>query len=132
MCNQCHSGKKTGDGFYTLQWFLGVGFKAAKKFVSDYLGLSNGKQPVDPAKDLDWRRWSSELAAFFLQAKTGVTEAAILTAGGRMARYQHHTVVAFPVIGESLDVTNPVGWVVLDVMAARCPYGTKTAILSTR
>lgn len=123
LCNQCFA-KKNGDGFAALQWFAGCDFKGAVKLASDTLGMStaNGKRKADPAADLDWREWSSDLAAFFIQSKPGVTEAAILAAGGRLARYKNkYSVIAFPIIGETLDTTKPIGWVLVNAMGGTLP-----------
>lgn len=124
ICNQCFS-KKNGDGFAAIQWLSGCKFKEAVEHVGRFLGTQ--REDADPGKDLAWREWSSELAAFFIQSKKGVTEAAILAAGGRMARYKnHYSVIAFPIIGESLDTTRPVGWIIVNAMGGTLPKWDKT------
>jgi hypothetical protein len=131
LCNQCFS-KKNGDGFAAIKWFFDYKkFPEAVAHVGKYLGIEstngkNGQAAIDPAKDLDWRPWSSELVKFFLQAKPGISEPAILAAGGRMARYkQVNTVIAFPIIGESLDITKPVGWVLVNATGGTLPRWDK-------
>lgn len=123
ICNQCFA-KKNGDGIAAIQWFVGCDFKEAVKRAGAVLGINDGKgkKAVDPAKDLEWRDWSSELVAFFIQSKPGVTEAAILAAGGRLARYKRSfSVIALPIIGESLDTSRPVGWVLVNAMGGTLP-----------
>ncbi len=123
LCGQCFN-SGNGDGFAALMWLLGDKFPDVLAKVADYLGIA----PVevnDPAKDLAWMRWSGTLAKFFINAKKGVSEAAILAAGGRMARYKHFTVIAFPIIGDTLDVENPVGWVIVNAQGGTLPKWDK-------
>jgi phage/plasmid primase-like uncharacterized protein len=49
-CNQCHA-EKNSDGISTLQWALGIDFKAAVKMLADYLGTnSNGRAKASNGK----------------------------------------------------------------------------------
>lgn len=130
FCNQCLN-KKNGDGFAALQWWLGCDFQDAVQQVADYLGISTssgskkGKR-ADPAADLEWRPWSTDMANIFCGKKTGVTESALLAAGAKLARYKRsYTVIALPIIGESLDTTKPVGWCLYNAMGHELPKWNK-------
>lgn len=129
LCNQCFS-SANGDGFSAIQWLLGVDFLTAADRVGTYLGVAKtggrgGK--TDPAKDLEWQPWSSALVAHLLAKKPGVTEAALLAAGARLAKYKHtYPVVALPVIGEQGDPAAPVGWVLMHAMGGLLPKWDKT------
>jgi hypothetical protein len=130
LCNQCFV-KNNGDGFAALQWSLNIKFGEALKLVADYCGVKlkskKSSKDIDPAKDLEFKPWSSQLCQFFLKSKSGVTEQSVLDAGGQMARYKRqYSVIAFPVIGESLDTEKPVGWVLVNAMGGTLPKWDKT------
>lgn len=122
LCNQCFS-TKNGDGFAAVAWSLGVKFPEAVKRVAEHLGVTPAKDAKnDPAKDLEFRPWSSELAKFFLAAKKGITEQGLLRAGARMALYKHRfKVIAIPIIGQDLDVSKPVGWCLCNYNGGELP-----------
>lgn len=126
LCNQCFS-TKNGDGFAAVAWMLDVKFPEAVKRVADHLGLAAAaKGPADPAKDLEFKPWSSELAKHFLRAKPGITEQALFDAGAQMARYKRqYTVIAIPVIGQDLDPENPVGWCLYNYNGGTLPKYNK-------
>lgn len=121
ICNQCFK-TKNGDGFAALQWLTGWKFTEAKKRVAEFLGVQPVKGSADPAKDLVFKEWSPQLAIYFLASKPGITEEAILATGGRLASYKKsYTVIAWPIIGETLDPEKPVGWVLANVLGGTLP-----------
>lgn len=122
LCNQCFA-KKNSDGFAAVKWSLGVTFPEARKRIAEYLGMAAPKsQAVNPAKDLAWREWSSDVAAWYLSKKPGVTEAAMIANGARQAAYKERfSVIAWPIIGENLDTANPVGWVLANSNGGTLP-----------
>lgn len=126
LCNQCFD-KKNGDGFAAVAWSRGVKFPEAVRQVADWLGVAPSKGgDADPAKDLRWIPWSSKLAAHFCAAKKPIIEEALLLAGARMARYKNQfTVIAIPIIGQTLDVSKPVGWAIYNYNAAPLPKWNK-------
>ncbi len=126
LCNQCFS-TKNGDGFAAVAWSRGVKFPEAVKQVAEWLGVAATKGgDSDPAKDLRWMPWSNNLARHFCAAKKPITEASLLAAGARMARYKDKfTVIALPIIGATLDVSKPVGWAIYNYNAAPLPKWNK-------
>jgi hypothetical protein len=133
FCNQCFD-KKNGDGFAALQWLLGVDFQTAAEKLAQHLGVKplkgKGKKDADPEKDLEWRDWAPGLVPHFLQNRPGITEEAVVAAGARMANYKGASVIAFPVIGQDLDVEKPVGWTLMNVMGGMLPkYSPKGDVI---
>ena len=126
LCNQCFA-TKNGDGFAAVAWSRGVKFPEAVRQVADWLGVAPSKGgDADPAKDLKWIQWSGKLAAHFCAAKKPITEEALLLAGARMARYKNQfTVIAVPIIGQTLDASKPVGWAIYNYNAAPLPKWNK-------
>jgi hypothetical protein len=124
LCSHCFS-KKNGDGFAAVGWMLNISFAQAKERIAEHLGIVAAAGP-DPSKDLEWRPWSSALAAHFVAAKPGVTEAALLDCGGRMAMHYGKKVIALPIIGE--ENPDAVGWVLVgyDGRATVPKYDQKT------
>lgn len=124
ICNQCFS-KNNGDGFASLGWLMGV--EMPKNFVEvvDKVATYLGIKPVsdtDPAKDLKFQEWNEALAALYCSTKGGVTPEALLANGARMAEYKGGIpVIAFPIIGQDLDVNKPVGWVLTHTTGAKLP-----------
>lgn len=120
ICNQC-ARRSCGDGLASVQWALGCDFPTALSLVARHVGApeaaasANGKPQrhrktaVDPAKDLQPLPWSDSLAALWCSRKPPIIPAAIVAAGGRLARYrQRHTVVDLPVIGRQGQTTGHV------------------------
>ena len=124
-CNQCFT-TKNGDGFAAIGWLLDCSFIEAAKKVAEHVGIDVDQKKTGPAKDLEFRAWSSALAMHWLARKPGITEAALLAAGAKLADYQGHTVVAFPILGEKLNVTKPVGWVVANCVGETLPVWDKS------
>lgn len=128
FCSHC--GNKNGDGLASVQWLLNSDFPTAVAKVRTYLGLSangNGETSKDPGKDLVWMPWNSELADFWIRSKTPITEQAVIANGGRLARYKdNYTVIAWPIIGESLDVEQPVGYLLVNAMGGALPRWDKS------
>jgi hypothetical protein len=127
LCDHCIG--RCGDGFKALEQITGKKFIEVVGMVADYLGVQpkGTKQQIDPAKDLKFQNWSSQLALCLLAKKKGLTEAAMLAAGCRLAQYKNkYTVFAFPVIGNSLDVENPVGWALMDYQGNELPVWDKS------
>jgi hypothetical protein len=146
FCNQCFN-KGNGDGFAAVQWITGCDFPTAVEKVAKYLGLEPRNEPAtksnasrkgksqgdkkDPGEKLTWYDWDSSNVGMFIANKPGVSEAAILAAGGRLASYEigrrKYLVIAFPIIGPDLDVEHPTGWVVVNAIGKALPrYNHKT------
>jgi hypothetical protein len=120
-----------------VAWSRGLKFQEAVRAVADYLGMGgseNGALPAkkkaagtaksknDPAKDLEFVEWSSQLVEFLISKRLGITEESLLLAGARMAKYRRSTtVVALPIFGQSLDLENPVGWALLNATGGMLP-----------
>jgi len=124
ICNAC-ARRQCGDGIGAVQWALGLenNFPEALARVAEYVGApeaatgshhGNGKPAAgpstsssrqtkpgtDPGKDLQALPWSETLATLWAARKPPIRPAAILAAGGRLARYRRQfTVVDLPVIG---------------------------------
>lgn len=126
MCNQCFA-TKNGDGFSAVQWMLGIDFVEAAKRVGEYLGIAEkNADKAKPEDDLSWREWSPKLIDFLISKKPGISEQSILSAGGRLASYKRVTpVIAFPIIGESLDPAKPVGYVMISATGGLLPRWDK-------
>jgi hypothetical protein len=131
MCNQCFA-TKNGDGFAAIGWLMNVDFTTALGNVRNYLGIVSTREH-DPAKDLEPLPWATELVAFYISKKPGITEEAILANGGQLFRYKRkYTVIGWPIIGESLDLSNPVGWVIVDAMGSKLPKWDKSGKIAGR
>lgn len=130
LCNQCFS-EKNGDGFAAISWARGIKFPEAVKLVAAHCGVAPASKSLDPAKDLDWMPWSTDLAALFLMHKQGITEEALLATGARMARYKNtYTVIAWPIIGSNLKTSEPVGWVIANFNGSLLPVWNKDGIVT--
>jgi len=125
ICNAC-ARRDCGDGISAVRWALGCDFPTALIRVAEYVGApeaaavshhgnGNGKPAAaptpsasrqtkpgtDPGKDLQALPWSETLATLWAARKPPIRPAAILAAGGRLARYRRQfTVVDLPVIGQ--------------------------------
>ncbi|MEM9354616.1 MAG: primase-helicase zinc-binding domain-containing protein [Pseudomonadota bacterium] len=121
LCNQCFS-EKNSDGFAAISWLTGCSFKDAMLVVADRLGMKPRSRSSDPAKDLKFFDWSNLMARQFLARYPGITEGALLAAGAKMARFKNNeTVIAFPIIGKSLNVDEPVGWILMNCIGDTLP-----------
>jgi P4 family phage/plasmid primase-like protien len=134
ICNQC-ARRTCGDGLASIGWLTGWTFPEVVRRVAQHLGIGvnaaspgasgNGKPQVDPAKDLQFLPWSDAVAAIFCQAKRPITPAAIVAAGGRLARYRkQYTVIALPVVGPDFG-SAPVGWVLYNATGGTLPKWSK-------
>lgn len=127
VCNQCG---KFGDGFATLEWLTGKKFADLLTEVAEIVGVApmpNGKPPkarkekADPAKDLEFRDWNQGIALMFCQAK-GITEESLIASGARRATYKKiYTVIAWPILSESLNPEEPAGWVLANYNGRELP-----------
>ena len=134
ICNQCG---KFGDGFAFLQFLTGKVFAAVLAEVAAHLGIepettqSSPASPAgstgeakNPAEHLAWMPWSEIQVAIWCLSKPPITPAAVLAAGGRLARYRgQYTVIALPVWGEKLDSdgAEPVGYSLYNVSGGPLP-----------
>ena len=126
-CSHCFS-ERCGDGFAAVQWMADVSFPVAVNMVGEYLGIKQAGER-DPARELKFDDWSSDLAQHFLAAKAGTTEKGLLLSGARMARYKkQYTVYAWPIAGPDLDPSRPVGWVVMQYNGAMLPRLNKQGV----
>lgn len=119
-CNQCFN-TKNGDGFAAISWMLGCTFPESVQKVAEHLGIDTNAKKTGPAKDLKFQKWVTGLAAVYLGKKPGITEAALLAAGAKLANYKGLTVLAFPVIGQSLNSEKPTGWAVVNCISESVP-----------
>jgi len=129
ICNQC--GRDLGDGFSLAQWWLGIGFREAVMRIADHLGIKASDRGRDdrsgnkanPARHLRFLDWHEGLATTWCALrKPGVTPAAMVAAGCRLARYRNRfTVFALPVWGPLLTAADPVGWCLYDVGGGTLP-----------
>jgi P4 family phage/plasmid primase-like protien len=103
LCNQCG---RTGDGFASLRQLTGKTFGQVLADVAEHLGIepsepsANGhaRESKDPAAHLKWLDWNEMQVALWCLRKPPITPAAVLAAGGRLARYRDQfTVIALPV-----------------------------------
>lgn len=102
ICNQCFSGSN-GDGLAALGWLTGEPFANVIAAVAEHLNVqpesnrARSATAAGPADKLEFLDWHEPLAALWCLAKPPITPAAILAAGGRLARYrEQYTVVALP------------------------------------
>lgn len=127
LCSHCFS-TKNGDGFAALAWATGCSFPEAIEKVATFCGVQPkpDSKKIDPAKDLEFMPWSSQLVQLLVNKKKGITEAAMFAAGAKYARYMRkYSVYAFPIIGQDLDTTNPVGWALIDFQGNDLPVFDK-------
>jgi P4 family phage/plasmid primase-like protien len=125
ICNQCPDGK-CGDGFATLSWLTGKPFPHVLADVARYLGIQpsagKGKSSKNPSENLEPQPWNELGVATWCLSKPGVSPAAILAVGGRLARYRkNHVVIALPVWGPQLDQAEPVGWALFNISGGMLP-----------
>ena len=116
ICNQCME-KGCADGFATIMWWKGCGFKEALQIVADFVGVelkrsSKGKPKKSPEEQLKFMDWNDDLAAMFLHHNPGITLEGLRLAGARMAKHQAFTVMAFPIYGQDLKTIT--GYVVMN------------------
>jgi len=118
LCNKCG---KFANGFDTLMWMKGLKFYDAVVAVAVHIGVKpdnhkqNGKAShkpaADPAEHLEFHPWNELSASYWCQKKPPIIPAAILTCGGRLAKYRKRFhVVALPIWGEKLTASGPIGW----------------------
>lgn len=123
FCSHCFD-KNNGDGIAAVQWALTVSFQEALRKIADYLGVKPEKSKT-PDSSITWdKEWSSQMLQYYLQAKPGLKEEAFHLAGARMGNHRKHSVIAFPVIGSTLDLERPVNYVCVDATGGRLPTGT--------
>lgn len=121
FCNQCHD-SQNGDGFASIQWLCNLKFTDALSKVAEYLSVPPIKPKAAPDDGIEWQKWSSELAKFFLAAKPGITEQALLDAGARLGRYKkQYSVIGIPIVGQDLDAEKPVGWALYNYNGGTLP-----------
>lgn len=123
VCNQCHNGKPLSNGFKSLAWALGVDEKEACRKLREHFnvkigrpaGTTKAESKSNPASQLRWMDWAPAIIPFLLERRKGITEEALIYCGAKMATYKEkQTVIALPVIGQSFDLSLPMGWVVMD------------------
>jgi hypothetical protein len=123
ICGQC--GKQLADGFAVISWYCGVSFSAAVDRVAEHLGItpSRKSKPFSPSRrarpqkpkkeirdiagDIKPLPWSETLVAIWCHYKKPITPAAVLAAGGFVARYRNYiTVLAIPMNVEDTSKPN--------------------------
>lgn len=125
ICNQCPDGK-CGDGFATISRLTGLPFPKVLASVAAFFGIQpsagKGKSSKDPSENLEPQPWNELGVATWCLTKPGVTPAAVLAAGGRLARYRkNHVVIALPAWGPKLDEAEPVGWAIYNITGGTLP-----------
>ena len=83
---------------------------------------SSKKQPADPAEKLEWVDWSDEVVAYWCKSKPPITPEAVKSAGGRLARYYKHLVIALPI---HTKMGNICGWVIYNAVGRTLPKFSK-------
>ena len=124
-CNQCHA-EKNSDGISTLQWALGIDFKAAIKMLADHLGIHNGKGRSANREDKKSKLAdgtakikaitstnADALLQFFCKAKPPITLDGIRKCGGRLVRWGSHTCIRFDGRAPIIEATEPTAVVLL-------------------
>lgn len=127
LCSHCFS-TKNGDGFAALAWATGCSFPEAIEKVATFCGVQpkQDSKKIDPGKDLEFMPWSSQLVQLLVNKKKGITEESMIAAGAKYARYMRkYSVYAFPIIGQTLDTANPVGWALIDFQGNDLPVFDK-------
>jgi P4 family phage/plasmid primase-like protien len=136
LCNQCGR-TGIGDGFAAIGWKDGRKFAEILTQVAEHLGVApsssqayrsnGGGRNADPAEHLELQPWDEGtelLARYWCQHKSPITLAAILAAGGQVARYRgQYTVLALPVWGENWaeSEARPVGWCLYNITGGTLP-----------
>lgn len=113
ICNQC--GPNLGDGIKVVAWQRNCCQLEAAIAVATYLGIEvqgdRGRGGM-AADQLQWQEWAEALVAVWCVKKKPITVEAVRQCGGQLATYRgRHSVIAFPVRGQELTGTDPVGWV---------------------
>ncbi len=122
LCNRCFD-SKNGDGIAAIGWLLDIDFKTSLQKIAEYLGIKpqeyqvKSRGNVDPAKDLEFTEWNSQLARLWCLEKSPITEEALLKCHARQATYtsakEKSQVIAIPTWTESPE--KPVGWTVYNI-----------------
>lgn len=126
FCNQCFA-SNNGDGFAAISWMKGLKFPESVRAVAEYLGIEAGEAPTGekanrPDSQLEWKEWNDVLVQMWARHKPPITIEAVQAVGGRLAKYLgQYIVVAFPVWGQLLDTSEPVGWLVLNSTGRTLP-----------
>jgi len=132
ICNQC--AKDVGDGFAAIQWLTGCSFYDALCRVAEFLGVpptispaAGGRGPngnkADPAEHLEFDTADRSLAiATWCLSKSPIVPDAVLSTGGRIARYRDQfTVVALPHHGSHGAGSPAVGWTLYNQSGGTLP-----------
>lgn len=124
ICNQCG---KFADGFATLQWLTGQDFPTVTGHVKAHLGLNSRRRRVeqvraDPTENLEFLPWNDQLVGLWCIHKQPISPDAVKACGGRLGVYRkQHSVIAFPIFGELLTKSDPVGWVIYSATGGMLP-----------
>jgi len=125
ICNQCG---KFGDGLALLKWYLGIGFPEVVAKVAEFLGVPPAKpKPKKEPKKIDLEFLPDEgdrgLNLWCIREKNRLrTRTAVKSLGGRIAKHnKEFRVVAFPVVGESLNPDEPIGYILAETSEKPLP-----------
>ncbi len=107
FCNQCHA-DKNHDGVSTLQWAVGIDFKAAIKLLADHLGIEhrNGRVANGSTKKHKLANNvakvttinpnnASAILEIYGKAKPPITAQGIKRCGGLLVRWRDQTCIRF-------------------------------------
>lgn len=102
FCSHCFR-EKNGDGLAAIQWWTDCDFQEAIQKAAEFFGVKDSKKK--PAKKtpedfLDFRD-NDSLIAMWLTGQPQISMPAVKDSGGRVARFNRDTVIAFPYHGES-------------------------------
>lgn len=127
FCNQCFS-TKNRSGFDALQWLLNEDFATVLGKVAKHLGIKaiKGRKKANPADHLEFLPWNRVLVGLWCLTKKPIAIETVQRLGWQVAKYRKQfTVIAIPVWGPSLDLEDPVGWVLYRADGDKLPKYTK-------
>lgn len=120
-CSHCFS-HECGDFFAAVAWMRGIDFMEAAKVVAEKVNVAvpGGKKPT-PETQFVKGKWNDVLASMWLLTKPGIDLDAIKRLGAEIGDYKSIPTIAFPVIGQSLDRSKPVGWIMYALSGTTLP-----------
>lgn len=126
FCNRCFEAKN-GDGIAAIQWLLDCDFKTALQKIADHLNIKpkggRKKKSIDPAGDLEFLEWNSQLAKYWCKTKQPITEEALIKCHARQALYKCNgsqiKVIAIPTWNELPE--KPIGWTLYAISGGTLP-----------
>lgn len=120
-CSHCFN-NQCGDYFAAIVWMQGIEFMDAVRMVAERVHVSiPDKKKAIPESQFVKGKWNDMLASMWLLTKPGIELAALKRLGAEMGDYKGIPTIAFPVIGQSLDRSAPVGWIMYALSGTTLP-----------